>query len=111
MSLYPCTTENCSCKEFISNPWKDDKCINCWHVHGPKEEPSTQNTKTFQAPIKFATGNIRATIKKKGEEQFSISPVISPKNSPPATLRENREKTTMFRKGRDTIKVRAVTVL
>ena len=25
----------CECREFLSNPWKEEKCLNCYHYHKP----------------------------------------------------------------------------
>lgn len=66
--LFACAI--CSCKEFVANPWREEKCMNCYHLHAPTSvEKPPQKTLYPKATIRNLKPNP------------SSSPSIPPKES------------------------------
>ena len=51
----------CDCKEFLPNPWKEEKCMNCYHVHigDTVRSPAmySRSTTKFTSPAPYKKEN------------------------------------------------------
>ncbi len=77
----PCSY--CDCKEFVANPWKEEKCINCYHPHSSSATAAPAKKQLFP---KTTIRNLQASVANTSSPNLRsppLSPQISPRSPSP----------------------------